>query len=423
MLNVEAIRADFPILSTLVRGGKELAYLDSAATSQKPLSVLDAERDYYLNSNAAVHRGAYELAERATTAYELSRANIADFFNATPAQLVFTRNATEAINLVAYAFSNATAYAGRGESADARFVLEPGDEILVTEMEHHSNLVPWQEVAAKTGAVLRHVPLTDDSRLDLSTLPQLLNERTKIFAFVHQSNILGTVNPIEQMVAAAKAVGALTLVDICQSAPHSGFDFADSGADFAVFSGHKMLGPTGLGGLLARSELLAAMPPFLLGGSMIGMVQLDHSSWAEGPQKFEAGTPNAAQAVGLSAAVDYLRKVGMAEIWEHEHKLTALALAGLQGISGVRVIGPQDMHDRGGAVSFVVDGIHPHDVGQVLDSEGVAVRVGHHCAWPVCRRYSVPATTRASFYLYNTESEVERLVAAVHSARKFFGVA
>nr|WP_253840255.1 cysteine desulfurase [Actinokineospora globicatena] len=418
-LDVDALRADFPILGRTVRDGKPLVYLDSGATSQRPTQVLDAERAFLSEHNAAVHRGAHQLAEEATDAYESARARVAAFVGATPGELVFTKNATEGINLVAYAMGNA---ATAGPEA-ARFVLGPGDEIVTTEMEHHANLVPWQQLAQRTGATLRWLGVTDDGRLDLSTLDEVVNARTKVLAFTHQSNVLGTVNPVEPLVARAREVGALVVLDACQSVPHSVVDFHALDVDFAVFSAHKMLGPYGLGVLYGRRELLAAMPPFLTGGSMIEMVEMARSTFAAPPQRFEAGTPMTSQAVALGAAVDYLTAVGMDRVAAHEHLLTVAALDGLAEIPGIRVIGPVDGHARGGAVSFVVDGIHPHDVGQVLDDQGVAVRVGHHCAWPLHRRLGVPASVRASFYVYNDLRDVDAFLAGVREARRFFGVA
>ncbi len=425
-LHDPTIRSDFPILARPVRGGRPLVYLDSAATSQKPTQVLDAEREFYERSNAAVHRGAHFLAEQATDAFELARAAVAGFVGGRPDDLVFTRNATESVNLVAHAFSSATAKAGRGaplpEGAE-RFVLRPGDEIVVTEMEHHANLVPWQEVCAKTGAVLRWIGLTDEGRLDLSQLDGVLTDRTRVLAFVHQSNVLGTVNPVAPLVDRARAVGALVVLDACQSVPHMPVDASELGVDLMAFSGHKMLGPTGVGCLWGRAEVLAAMPPFLTGGSMIETVTMERSTFAAPPQRFEAGSPNVAQAVGLAAAVQYLEKLGMAAVAAHEHALTEMALAALAELPGLRVVGPTDAEARGGAISFVVDGLHPHDVGQVLDDAGVAVRVGHHCAWPTNQRYGVPATSRASFYLYNQPEDVDALVAGIRRAQEFFGVA
>lgn len=416
------IRADFPLLARTVRDNKPLVYLDSAATSQKPMSVLDAERDFYLRHNAAVHRGAHQLAEEATDAYERARETIAGFLGAMPPELVFTKNATESINLVSYAFSNSTELQRFGTAVDPRFVLAPGDEILITEMEHHANLVPWQQLAAKTGATLRWFGLNDDGRLDLSNLAELVNQRTKLVSVVHQSNILGTINPVAHITAAAREVGAISLIDACQSVPHMPVNVWELGADFVAFSGHKMLGPMGIGVLWGRPEMLEAMPPFISGGSMIANVTMEASTFAAPPQRFEAGVPMAAQAVGLAAAVDYLQRLGMERVAAHTSELTAAALAELHAIAGVRIIGPQDAADRGPAISFVVDGLHPHDVGQVLDDRGIAVRVGHHCAWPVCRRYRVPATTRASFYVYNQLSDVKTLGEGIVAAQEFFGV-
>ena len=425
LLDVESIKADFPILSRTVRDGRKLVYLDSGATSQKPRQVLDAERAFYEQHNAAVHRGAHQLAEEATDAYESARERIAAFVGAPASELVFTRNATESINLVAYAFSNATDKARQGVAlpeATKRFVIGAGDEVLVTEMEHHANLVPWQELCLKTGATLRWLGLTDEGRLDLEALSSLLTERTKVVSVVHQSNILGTVNPVQEIARAAHAVGALVVVDACQSVPHMPLNVNDLGADLVAWSGHKMLGPTGIGCLWGRAEVLDAMPPFLTGGSMIETVYMEGSTYAPPPQRFEAGVPMAAQAIGLAAAVDYLHAIGMPAIAAHEHALTEAAVSSLSTIPGVRIIGPNNAVDRGSAVSFVVDGVHPHDVGQILDSLGIAVRVGHHCAWPVCRRYEVPATTRATFYLYNGLDDVSALTEGIHEVRRFWGV-
>ncbi|MEU6643024.1 cysteine desulfurase [Saccharomonospora sp. NPDC046836] len=417
-LDVAVVRADFPILSRTVRDGKPLVYLDSGATSQRPAQVLDAERRFLETANAAVHRGAHQLAEEATDAYEGARAKIAAFVGVTPGEVVFTKNATEGINLVAYAMSNA---ATAGREAD-RFVVGPGDEIVVTEMEHHANLVPWQQLCQRTGATLRWFGVTESGRLDLSTMDELITERTKVVAFAHQSNVLGTVNPVRQLVRKAHEVGALVLLDACQSVPHFPVDFTELGVDFAVFSGHKMLGPSGIGVLYGRRELLEAMPPFLTGGSMIELVRMEGSTFAPPPQRFEAGVPMTSQAVGLGAAVDYLNAIGMDRVAAHEHLLAERALAGLKAIPGVHIVGPEDTADRGATVSFVLDGVHPHDAGQVLDSLGIAVRVGHHCAWPLHRARHIPATVRATFYLYNTPSEVDALVAGVKEAQRFFGV-
>jgi len=423
-LDVATIRKDFPILSRSVRDGKKLIYLDSGATSQKPNSVLDAERDFYETHNAAVHRGAHQLAEEATIAFEDARANIAGFIGAQANDVVFTKNATEAINLVAHSFLNATLKSLRGAPLPAgaqRFVLSDGDEVVVTEMEHHSNLVPWQELCAKTGAVLKWIGLTDDGRLDYTDLDTVITARTKVVSFTHQSNLLGTINDVAKVRDAARAVGAIVVLDACQSIPHMSVSVTELDVDFIAWSGHKMLGPMGIGCLWGRKELLASMPPFISGGSMIETVTMEASTYAAPPQRFEAGVPMAAQAVGLSAAVDYLQAIGIDKIEAHEHELTMATIVALREIAGVRLIGPTDSKDRGSAVSFVVDGIHPHDVGQILDSLGIAVRVGHHCAWPVCRRYDVPATTRATFYLYNDLSDVQALVDGIKQAQKFFG--
>ncbi len=414
-MDLQKIRADFPILARTVRDGKPLVYLDSGATSQRPRQVLDAERSFLEQHNAAVHRGAHQLAEEATDAYESARARIAAFVGADPAELVFTKNATEGINLVAYAFSNAAGFPGA-----ERFVLGPGDEIVITELEHHANLVPWQELCRRTGATLRWYAVTDEGRIDLDSIE--LSERTKIVAFAHQSNVLGSIAPVAELVRRAKAVGALTLLDACQSVPHMPVHLTRLGVDFAAFSGHTMLGPSGVGVLYGRSDLLEAMPPFLTGGSMIEMVRLEGSTYAPPPQRFEAGVPMTSQAVGLAAAVDYLTEIGMDVIAAHEAELVAAALEGLSAVPGVRIIGPATTEQRGGAVSFVVEGIHAHDVGQVLDDRGVAIRVGHHCAWPLHRRFGVAATARASFAVYNTVDEVAALVEGVRAARTFFGV-
>ena len=424
LLDVATLRKDFPILSRSVRDGKNLIYLDSGATSQKPTSVLDAERNFYETHNAAVHRGAHQLAEEATIAFENARANIASFIGAQTNDVVFTKNATEALNLVAYSFLNATLKSLTGAPLPAgaqRFVLAQGDEVVVTEMEHHSNLVPWQELCAKTGAVLKWLGLTDDGRLNYADLDTVITARTKVVSFTHQSNLLGTINDVAKVSAAARAVGAIVVLDACQSIPHMPVSVEKLDVDFIAWSGHKMLGPRGIGCLWGRNELLASMPPFISGGSMIETVTMEASTFAAPPQRFEAGVPMAAQAVALSAAVDYLQAIGMDKVAAHEHELTTAAIAALSEIKGVRIIGPTDSHDRGSAVSFVVDDIHPHDVGQVLDSLGIAVRVGHHCAWPVCRRYDVPATTRATFYIYNDLNDVKALAAGIKQAQEFFG--
>ncbi|MGW5239728.1 SufS family cysteine desulfurase [Monashia sp. NPDC004114] len=414
-----AIRGDFPILARTVRDGRPLVYLDSGATSHKPRQVLDAERAFYEHHNAAVHRGAHQLAEEATDDFESARATIAAFIGAPADEVVFTKNATEALNLVAYAFSNAAPTSG---PKDARFVLGPGDEILVTEMEHHANLVPWQELARRTGATLRWVPLAADGSLDLTDLDELLTARTKVFAFTHVSNVLGTVNPVTDLAARAHAVGALAVVDACQSVPHLAVDVARLGADFIAFSGHKMYGPMGVGVLWGRAELLDVMPPFLTGGSMIELVTMERSTYAPAPQKFEAGVPNAAQAVGLAAAVRWVESIGIDRINAHEARLVERLQRGLAERPWVRVVGPPVGVPRGGAVAFVVDGVHAHDVGQVLDDQGVAVRVGHHCAWPLHRALGATATTRASVAVHNTDSDIDALLAALDKVPAIFGV-
>ncbi|MGM0350503.1 cysteine desulfurase [Streptomyces sp. Adlamb9] len=405
--DADALREDFPILGRTLESGAPLVYLDSGATTQKPLAVLDAERDYYLTRNAAVHRGAHQLAGEATEAYEGARHAVARFIGAADDEVVFTKNTTEGINLVAYALGNA----GR---------IGPGDRIVVTEMEHHANLVPWQQLAERTGAALDWFGLTDEGRLDLTRIDELLDERTKVLALTHQSNVLGTLNPVRELADRAHAFGTLVVVDGAQSVPHRPVDVRELGADFLAFSGHKMLGPNGIGVLWGRAELLGALPPFLTGGSMIEIVEMDRTTFLPPPQRFEAGVPMAAQAVGLAAAIGYLERLGMSEVAAYEETLTARALERLAEVPGVRLVGPAGLTDRGSAVSFTVDGIHPHDVGQILDERGVAVRVGHHCARPIVRRYGVPATTRASFYVYNTPAEVDALVAGVRAAQKYF---
>lgn len=417
-LDIPAIRSDFPILERTVRDGKPLVYLDSGATSQRPIPVIDAEQEFLTTSNAAVHRGAHQLAEEATDAYESARERIGAFVGVSdPNEVVFTKNATEAINLVAYSFGNASYEAG------SAFALGPGDEIVVTEMEHHANLIPWQELCRRTGATLKFFQVGADFRLDLSDLDSVITERTRVVSFTHQSNVLGTVNPVETLVAAAHAVGALVVLDACQSVPHMPVDLKALNVDFAAFSGHKMLGPSGIGILYGKYDLLSKMPPFLTGGSMIEQVFIDHATYAAPPARFEAGVPMTSQAVGLGAAVDYLQTLGMENIAAYEAGLVQLAIDELSAIGGVQIIGPTDVENRGGAVSFVVDGVHAHDVGQILDDEGVAIRVGHHCAWPLHRKFGLAATVRATFAVYNTADEVHALVRAVRRAQQFFAVA
>jgi cysteine desulfurase/selenocysteine lyase len=412
---VDRLRADFPILERQLGEAGErtrLVYLDSGATSQRPRAVLDAERRFAETSYSAVHRGAHTLAGESTDAYEGAREAVARFVGVPVDGLVWTRNATEGINILAAALSDPEA---------GPLALGPGDEVVVTEMEHHANLVPWQRACARSGATLRWIPLGDDGRLDLTGLDELIGPRTKVLAFTHVSNVLGTVNPVTELVARARAVGALTVLDACQSVPHLPVDLAALGVDAAVFSGHKMLGPTGIGVLAARPDLLNALPPVVTGGSMVELVTMTTATFRAAPQRFEAGTPPVSQAVALHAAVDYLTGLGMDRIAAREHDLAARLLAGVTGVPGVRVIGPGDTADRIATVSFEVDGVHPHDVGQVLDAAGIAVRVGHHCAQPVHRRYGVSASTRASAYLYTTDDEVDAFVAALGTVRGFFG--
>ncbi|WP_433378556.1 cysteine desulfurase [Streptosporangium sp. CA-115845] len=414
-LDVERIRKDFPVLSRELPGGRPLIYLDSGNSAQKPTQVVEAMREHMAMHYANVGRAMHALGAESTEAYENARDKVAAFVGAPDRdEIVFTKNASEALNLVAYAFGNPV-----GE--DPRFRLGPGDEIVISEMEHHSNIVPWQMLAQRTGATLRWFSVTDSGRLDLSNLDELVTERTKIVSIVHQSNVLGTVNPVAPVLARVREVGALMMLDASQSVPHQQVDVAALGVDFLAFTGHKVVGPSGIGVLWARGELLAAMPPFLGGGEMIEAVWMDHSTYAPAPHKFEAGTPPIVEAVGLGAAVDYLSEVGMDAVVRHEHELTAYALGALGEIPGLRVIGPLDLADRGGTVSFTLEGIHPHDVGQILDDNfGVAVRVGHHCARPLHLRFGIPATTRASFYLYNTTAEIDALVRGLHHVRKVF---
>ena len=415
-LDVDAIRAEFPVLARTVRNGNSLIYLDSGATSQKPVQVLDAERSFYELHNSAAHRGTHLLGEEATDAYEGARAKVAAFIGAEPAEVVFTKNATEAINLVAYAMSNATATGGA-----ERFRVLPGDEILITEMEHHANLVPWQQLCERTGATLRWLSVTPDGRLDLDHLDGMITGRTKIVAVTQQSNVTGTIPPIAEIASAARDKGALVLADAAQSVPHQPVDVAALGVDFLAFSGHKMLGPYGIGVLFGRAALLEEMPPVVAGGSMIEVVRMEGSTFLPPPQRFEPGVPAVAEAAGLAAAVDYLSDLGMGNVAAHEESLTAHALDALREINGVRILGPDTTKDRGGAVAFEVQGVHPHDVGQVLDELGIAVRTGHHCAWPLHRALGVQASTRATFYVYNTHAEVDALADGIRYAQRFFG--
>ena len=414
-----AVRADFPLLARTLRDGRPLVYLDSGATSQKPDPVLDAEQDFYLQRNAAVHRGAHQLAEEATEAFEQARSKVAALVGADDDEIVWTSGATAAINLVAYAFSNATA--GRGGAEAERFVLAPGDEIVVTEAEHHANLVPWQELAARTGAVLRWLEVDDDGRVRVDQADDVIGDRTRIVAFTHVSNVTGAITPVAPLVARAHAVGAVVVLDACQSVPYMPVDLHALGVDFAAFSAHKMLGPTGVGALYGRRELLAAMPPVTTGGSMVEVVTMTETTYAPPPQRFEAGTQPVAQAVAMGAAADYLRELGMEGVLAHERALAAELLE-IRHIPGVRVIGPTDVTDRLAVVSFVVDGVHAHDVGQVLDDDGIAVRVGHHCAQPLHRRFGVAATARASASVYTTSEEVAAFRESLARVRTFFGL-
>ncbi|MFM8192746.1 MAG: cysteine desulfurase [Actinomycetota bacterium] len=411
-LDTASIKRDFPILSRKIRETNRLVYLDSGATSQKPNAVLDAERDFYIHHNAAVHRGAHQLAEEATELYEGARQKVASFIGAEVEEVVFTKSATESINAIAHSMGNADSH--------SRFHIAPGDRIVVSEMEHHANLIPWQELAKRNGAELVWFKVTDDGRLDLSNIDELINEKTKIVALTHQSNVLGTINPLDRIVKRTHDVGALFILDACQSVPHYEVKVKSLDIDFIAFSGHKMLGPTGVGILWGRKELLDEMPPFLTGGSMIETVTMESATYLDAPKRFEAGVPNMAQAVGLGAAVDYLSRIGLPVIHKHETTLTEAALKGLQTIQGLTIIGPTDMTLRGGVLSFAIDGIHPHDLGQALDSYGIAVRTGHHCAWPLMKRFKTVATTRASFYLYNDLDDVNALVEGVERARKYF---
>lgn len=415
----QGIREDFPILGRTMRSGAPLVYLDSAATSQKPLQVLHAERDFYERHNAAAHRGSHQLAEEATEAFEAARSTIAAFVGAAASQTVFTRSATDSLNMVAHAFAAATMLHARGREQDSRFVLGEGDSIVVTEAEHHANLVPWQELAAKTGAELRWVGVDPDGRIRTEDLASLVDARTKVISCAHVSNVLGGTLDIAAFAAAARAVGALFILDACQSVPHLPVRLPDTGADLAVFSAHKMLGPTGLGVLWGRDEVLAAMPVVDTGGSMISHVTMQESTYLPAPAKFEPGVPSMAQAVGTAAAADYLTSLGMPSVHAHVSALAARAADALAQLPGVRVQAAPDAPPVS-AVSFTVDGVHPHDIGQVLDDDGIAVRVGHHCAWPLMRALGVPATVRASFSVYNTEAEVDALLVSVERARRFF---
>jgi cysteine desulfurase / selenocysteine lyase len=411
-LDIAKIRSDFPILSRTVRDGKKLVYLDSGATAQRPVQVLDAEREFLTTHNAPVHRGAYEIAEEATESYESAREAIATFVGAEDREIAFAKNATEALNEVAYIL---------GDHRAGELQVTEGDEIVVSELEHHANLVPWQELAQRTGATLKWYSATPDGRIDLESLE--LSEHTKVVALTHQSNVTGAVLDVKEAVRRAREVGAIFVLDACQSVPHMPVNFHDLDVDFAAFSGHKMLGPNGVGVLYGKAQHLDQLPPFLTGGSMVEKVTMERTTFTEAPQRFEAGTQMTSQVVGLGAAVRYLDELGMDNVAAHEAELTAYALEQLQTIEGLRIIGPTESNDRGSALSFVVEGIHPHDLGQVVDDQGVCIRVGHHCAWPVHTCMDVQATARASFYIYNDLSEVDALVAAIRKAQEFFGTA
>lgn len=410
--DVSAVQGDFPILNRLIRGDNRLVYLDSGATSQKPNVVLDAEREFYTKHNAAVHRGAHQLAEEATELFEGARQKVADFLGAKLEEIVFTKSATESINLIAYSLGNAL--------PGSKFHIKAGDRIVVSEMEHHANLIPWQELAKRTGAELVWFSVDSNGRLDLSNLSDLVNEKTKVVALTHQSNVLGTINPINEIAKQVRKVGAFFVLDACQSVPHFAVELSKLDVDFLAFSGHKMLAPTGVGVLWGKQELLDEMPPFLTGGSMIETVSMESATYLPAPKRFEAGVPNMAQVVGLGAAVDYLNKLGMENIHNHEMALTKLAIEGLLQIKGLQIIGPTDLHMRGGVISFAIEGVHPHDLGQALDQYGIAVRTGHHCAWPLIKKFKVVATTRASLYLYNNTDDIEALINGVERARDYF---
>jgi len=411
-VDLSKYKKDFPIFARKVRGGNPLIYLDSGATSQKPEAVITAEADFYRTINAAVHRGAHLLAEEASEAYESARVNVAKFIGAKTDEVIFTKSATESLNMIAYSLGNPASTPH----------ISAGDEIVVSEMEHHANLIPWQQLAKRTGAKLTWFSITKDGRLDLSNIANVITKKTKIVAITHQSNVFGTIVPLSEITKSAHAVGALVVLDACQSAPHFAIDVKELDVDFLAFSGHKTLGPTGVGVLWGKAEVLEKLEPALFGGSMVDSVTMEGATWASAPRKFEAGVPNMAQAVGLSAAIDYLNIVGMEKIFEHEQELTEQLLTGLSKISGVNVVGPLDMKDRGGVVSFTIDGVHPHDVGQVLDQYGIAVRTGHHCAWPLMKKLNLVGTTRASFHLYNDVNDINALLEAIEKVKSYFKV-
>ena len=417
------IRNDFPVLGQLVNG-RPLVYLDSGATSQNPLSVIEAEQEFYEQRNAAVHRGAHYLAVEATEAFEDARQTVADFIGADYSETVWTSNATEGLNLVSYALSNAALWAaqGRGDARLKDLAVGPGDQIVVTEMEHHANLIPWQELAFRTGATLRYIPVDDAGSLRMDEAAKILADRTRILAFTHASNVLGIINPVQELVALGRKAGALVVLDACQSAPHLPLDVKALDVDFAVFSGHKMLAPTGIGVLYGKQEILDTLPPFLTGGSMITTVTMERAEYLPAPQRFEAGTQRISQAVALAAAANYLTETGLERVHRWESELGQRMVAGLENIPGVRVLGPAAGQERIGLAAFDVAGVHAHDVGQFLDSQGIAVRVGHHCAQPLHRRLGLTATTRASAYLYNTTDDVDAFLESVAGVRSYFRV-
>ena len=418
-LDVASIRADFPILSRVVRNGNHLVYLDNGATSQKPRAVVDAEREFYFHHNAAVHRGAHLLAEEATDAFEGARTKVANFLGGKPEETIFTKSATESLNIVAYGFLNSSV--GKADT-QSPFFVDASKNIVVSELEHHANLLPWQQLAQRTGAQLRYFSVNTSGRLDLTDIDSIIDENTAVVAITHQSNVTGAITDISTISKRVRSVGSLLVLDACQSVPHMQVNVSDLDIDFLAFSGHKALGPTGVGVLWGRFDLLSQMPPMLTGGSMIESATISNATFAQPPKRFEAGVPNMAQAVGLGAAIDYLTNLGLGAIKEHERTLTLRAITGLSEISGLQIIGPETLENRGGVISFTVDGIHPHDLGQVLDDKGIAVRTGHHCAWPLMQALKINATTRASFYLYNTADEVDQLISAVIDAKKFFKV-
>lgn len=409
-LDVDSIKRDFPIFQQKMRGGKSLVFLDSAATSQKPISVMDAERNFYSTQNAAVHRGSYFLAEEASAAFEGARTKVAEFLGVSDTEVIFTKSATEGLNALAVSF----------ERTAGDLHVGPGDEIVVSELEHHANLLPWQQLAKRTGAVLKWFESNEDGSLDLSAIDSVITDKCKVVAITHQSNVLGSIPDLVPIISAAHAVGAVFVLDGCQSIPHHPVDLKELDVDFLVFSGHKALGPTGIGVLWGRYTLLEQMEPFLYGGSMLESASMTEATWASVPKRFEAGVPNMAQAVGMAAGLKYLQDIGLERIHAHEMALTELALTGLKEISGVTVIGPQTLNDRGSVLSFTIDDLHPHDIGQVMDQFGVAVRTGHHCAWPLIRKLGLLGTTRASFYLYNDVNDVDVFLESVTAARDYF---